>query len=51
MIDLTRCQGAPVIISHPHFLEAEQEVQDAITGFSIYEPINNFNFKGVLMSK
>jgi len=32
MLDLTGCQGAPVIISLPHFLNADHEVQDAITG-------------------
>eukprot|EP00088_Acartia_fossae_P044583 TRINITY_DN4740_c0_g1_i3.p1 TRINITY_DN4740_c0_g1~~TRINITY_DN4740_c0_g1_i3.p1 ORF type:complete len:556 (-),score=84.27 TRINITY_DN4740_c0_g1_i3:103-1743(-) len=34
MLDLTGCQGAPVIISLPHFLNADEETVSAINGMN-----------------
>ncbi|XP_023349462.1 lysosome membrane protein 2 isoform X2 [Eurytemora carolleeae] len=34
MLNLMGCQGAPVIISLPHFLDADQDVVDAIQGMN-----------------
>merc|ERR1711860_28160 len=40
MLNLIGCQGAPVIISLPHFLNAEPRFSEAITGLNPDEAVH-----------